>query len=121
MFRRDVDYCSGAFLLTPTALFRRLGGFDERYAPAYYEETDYCVRLWKAGPARGVRAGSGYPASRVRQRYRRAQTKPWSCSGGIGGASPRSTPTGCAANSRRRSSTSCPLGRRARRGMASAC
>jgi GT2 family glycosyltransferase/glycosyltransferase involved in cell wall biosynthesis len=49
MFRRDVDYCSGAFLLTPTALFRRLGGFDERYAPAYYEETDYCVRLWKEG------------------------------------------------------------------------
>ena len=49
MFRRDVDYCSGAFLLTPTALFKRLGGFDERYAPAYYEETDYCVRLWKAG------------------------------------------------------------------------
>ena len=49
MFRRDVDYCSGAFLLTPTALFRRLGGFDERYAPAYYEETDYCVRLWQQG------------------------------------------------------------------------
>ena len=49
MFQRDVDYCSGAFLLTPTALFRDMGGFDERFAPAYYEETDYCVRLWEAG------------------------------------------------------------------------
>jgi GT2 family glycosyltransferase len=49
MFQRDVDYCSGAFLLTPAALFARMGGFDERFAPAYYEETDYCVRLWEAG------------------------------------------------------------------------
>ncbi|TWH46000.1 glycosyltransferase [Sporomusa sp. KB1] len=47
MFVRDVDYCTGAFLLTPTELFRQMGGFDVRYAPAYYEETDYCVRLWK--------------------------------------------------------------------------
>jgi GT2 family glycosyltransferase len=49
MFQRNVDYCSGAFLLTPTALFRAMGGFDERFAPAYYEETDYCVRLWEGG------------------------------------------------------------------------
>ena len=49
MFQRDVDYCSGAFLLTPTPLWRQMGGFDERFAPAYYEETDYCARLWQAG------------------------------------------------------------------------
>ncbi len=49
MFQRDVDYCSAAFLLTPASVFRELGGFDERFAPAYYEETDYCVRLWKSG------------------------------------------------------------------------
>ena len=48
-FERDVDYCSGAFLLTRTALFRELGGFDEAYVPAYYEETDYCLRLWQRG------------------------------------------------------------------------
>jgi GT2 family glycosyltransferase len=48
-FRRDMDYCSGVFLLTPREVFQRLGGFDERYAPAYYEETDYCVRLQQAG------------------------------------------------------------------------
>ena len=49
MFQRDVDFCSGAFLLTPLALFRELRGFDEQFAPAYYEETDYCVRLWQSG------------------------------------------------------------------------
>jgi GT2 family glycosyltransferase len=48
-FRRDVDYCSGVFLLTPREVFERLGGFDERYVPAYYEETDYCVRLHQTG------------------------------------------------------------------------
>lgn len=48
-FRRDVHYCSGAFLLTPRWLFRELGGFDERFAPAYYEDTDYCMRVRAAG------------------------------------------------------------------------
>jgi GT2 family glycosyltransferase len=49
MFRRDVDYCSAAFLLTPRAIFEELGGFDEGYGPAYYEDVDYCVRLQKRG------------------------------------------------------------------------
>ena len=49
MFRRDVDYCSGAFLLTPREVFERLGGFDVAFSPAYYEETDYCMRLWADG------------------------------------------------------------------------
>ncbi len=48
-FVRDVDYCSGAFLLTPRALFNQLGGFDERFAPAYYEDTDYCLSLSDIG------------------------------------------------------------------------
>lgn len=48
-FVRDVDYCSGAFLMLRRALFEQLGRFDERYAPAYYEETDLCVGLWQAG------------------------------------------------------------------------
>jgi hypothetical protein len=47
MFRRDVDYCSGAFLLTPRRIWERSGGFDESFKPAYYEETDYCTRLWE--------------------------------------------------------------------------
>jgi len=49
MYQRAVDYCSAAFLLTPTELFLKLGGFDEDYIPAYCEEIDYCVRLWKLG------------------------------------------------------------------------
>ncbi|WP_160299826.1 glycosyltransferase [Belnapia sp. F-4-1] len=49
MFQRDVDYCSGAFLLTPRATWERLGGFDQIYAPAYYEEVDYCLRLREIG------------------------------------------------------------------------
>jgi GT2 family glycosyltransferase len=49
MFQRDVDYCSGAFLLFRNASFKALGGFDLDYAPAYYEESDFCIRLQKQG------------------------------------------------------------------------
>ena len=45
-FRRPVDYCSGAFMLTPRHLFRTLGGFDAVFAPGYYEDVDYCTRVW---------------------------------------------------------------------------
>ncbi len=48
-FVRDVDYCSGAFLMVRRALFEQLGRFDDAFAPAYYEETDFCVRLWESG------------------------------------------------------------------------
>ena len=58
MFRRDVDYCSGAFLLTPRAIWERLKGFDEAFKPAYYEEADYCMRL-HARSSRRLRAGRG--------------------------------------------------------------
>ena len=49
MFRRDVDYCSGAFLMTTARVWAELGGLDERYSPAYYEDTDFCLRLWDRG------------------------------------------------------------------------
>ena len=48
-FRRAVDYCSGAFLVTPRDLFLGLGGFDPKYSPAYYEDADYCMKLWERG------------------------------------------------------------------------
>jgi GT2 family glycosyltransferase/glycosyltransferase involved in cell wall biosynthesis len=51
VFRRDVHYCTGAFLLLRTEQFRALGGLDEAYAPAYYEDVDLCLRL----AARGLR------------------------------------------------------------------
>jgi O-antigen biosynthesis protein len=46
---RQVDYCSGASLLIPSALFDQLGRFDERYVPAYYEDTDLAFKVRKAG------------------------------------------------------------------------
>jgi GT2 family glycosyltransferase len=39
-YLREVDYCSGACLAMPVELFRELGGFDESFAPAYYEDAD---------------------------------------------------------------------------------
>ncbi len=48
-FVREVDYCSGAFLMLRSALVRSLGGFDDAFRPAYYEEADLCVRLRQAG------------------------------------------------------------------------
>ncbi|HXT82678.1 MAG TPA: glycosyltransferase [Acetobacteraceae bacterium] len=46
---READYCSGAALLVRRAVFLQLGGFDERYAPAYFEDSDLCFRLRAAG------------------------------------------------------------------------
>jgi O-antigen biosynthesis protein len=48
-FRRPVDYCSGVFLVTPRTLFGEAGGFSSEFAPAYYEDADYCMTLWQRG------------------------------------------------------------------------
>jgi GT2 family glycosyltransferase len=48
-YLREVDYCSGASLMVPSALFGRLGGFDEAYAPAYCEDSDLAFRLREQG------------------------------------------------------------------------
>ncbi len=48
-FVRDVDFCSGAFLMVRRSAWLQLGGLDDAYAPAYYEETDLCLRLWQNG------------------------------------------------------------------------
>ncbi|HEX8353688.1 MAG TPA: glycosyltransferase, partial [Pyrinomonadaceae bacterium] len=48
-FAREVDYCSAASLLVRRELFERLGGFDRRYAPAYYEDTDLCMGVRSLG------------------------------------------------------------------------
>ncbi|HEY0410093.1 MAG TPA: glycosyltransferase, partial [Candidatus Dormibacteraeota bacterium] len=47
--RREVDYCSGAALMVRRDLFEGLGGFDPRFAPAYYEDTDLCFALRDSG------------------------------------------------------------------------
>jgi GT2 family glycosyltransferase len=43
-FERKVDYISGVFMLTTSSILKKLGGLDEQYSPAYYEETDLCFR-----------------------------------------------------------------------------
>jgi O-antigen biosynthesis protein len=48
-FRRPVDFCSGVFLFTPRRLFLELGGFNPLYSPAYYEDADYCMKVWRKG------------------------------------------------------------------------
>lgn len=48
-FQRDVDYCSAAFLMTRRELFRNMGGLDTAFSPGYFEDVDYCVRLWRSG------------------------------------------------------------------------
>lgn len=48
-FLREADYCSGAAIAIRRSLFERLGGFDPRYAPAYYEDTDLAFRVREAG------------------------------------------------------------------------
>lgn len=46
---RETDYCSGASLLIPKELFVRLGRFDERYVPAYCEDSDLAFKVREAG------------------------------------------------------------------------
>lgn len=83
---RDVDYCSAAAVVVRTDLWRTLGGFDERYAPAYYEDTDlafatralgYRVRYQPAaivehaeGSSHGTEVSTGVKAFQLRNRER---------------------------------------------------
>lgn len=46
---KEVDYISGASILLPTALWNEIGGFDERFAPAYYEDSDLAFEVRKHG------------------------------------------------------------------------
>ena len=48
-YLREVDYASGACIAIPRELYARLGGFDTRYAPAYYEDTALAFAVRTAG------------------------------------------------------------------------
>ncbi|MDX2104179.1 MAG: tetratricopeptide repeat protein [Alphaproteobacteria bacterium] len=48
-FVRDAEYVSGAFLLIRRSVWDCLGGFDQAFAPAYYEDADLCLRARRAG------------------------------------------------------------------------
>lgn len=46
---KDVDYISGAAILLSNRLWKQIGGFDERFAPAYCEDSDLAFEVRKAG------------------------------------------------------------------------
>ena len=46
---KDVDYMSGAAILIRSCLWEKIGGFDERYAPAYCEDNDLAFKVRKHG------------------------------------------------------------------------
>ena len=48
-FLREVDYCSGASLAISKSFFLELGEFDEKYSPAYFEDTDLCFKVRERG------------------------------------------------------------------------
>ena len=89
-FVRDVDFCSGAFLLLRADLLRQLEGFDEAFAPADYADADLCLRIAAAGSARGVRSRRGGHPSDARSA---ADARPGERRQAL---LARSTATGCA-------------------------
>jgi O-antigen biosynthesis protein len=46
---RDVDYGSAAALLVRSEVWEATGGFDERYIPIYWEDTDLCFAARELG------------------------------------------------------------------------
>ena len=46
---KEVDYISGASILIRRNIWDKIGGFDERFIPAYYEDTDFAFELRKYG------------------------------------------------------------------------
>lgn len=45
----EAAYGSAGCMMIPREVFERYGGFDDGFAPAYYEDTDLCIRLAKDG------------------------------------------------------------------------
>ncbi len=46
---KETDYISGASIMIRAKLWREIGGFDERFAPAYYEDTDLAFSVRQRG------------------------------------------------------------------------
>lgn len=46
---KEVDYVSGASMMVLRKVWDEIGGFDERYVPAYNEDSDFCCEVWKRG------------------------------------------------------------------------
>ena len=46
---KEADYISGAAIMIRTSLWKKIGGFDDRFAPAYYEDTDLAFEVRRHG------------------------------------------------------------------------
>lgn len=46
---KEADYISGASIIIRSSLWNEIGGFDERYKPAYYEDSDFAFEVRKHG------------------------------------------------------------------------
>jgi GT2 family glycosyltransferase len=42
-----VDQPAGAFLMIRRTAWERVGGLDERFFPLWFEDVDFCLRLWR--------------------------------------------------------------------------
>jgi len=78
-FVRDVDVAVGACILVRREAFEKVGGFDDRYAPAFYEEFDLAFALRDRGwrvvyqPASAVmHHGSNSYGTEARDRHSQA-------------------------------------------------
>ena len=47
--RRETDYISGASMIIRKELWNEIGGFDERFSPAYYEDVDLAFEVRERG------------------------------------------------------------------------
>ena len=48
-YLREMDYCSAASVMIPRSLFATLGGFEAKYSPGYYEDTDLAFKVRRHG------------------------------------------------------------------------
>ncbi|MEA3445688.1 MAG: glycosyltransferase [Bacteroidota bacterium] len=46
---KEVDYVSGASLMVRKDLWQKLGGFDKKFIPAYFEDTDFAFKVRELG------------------------------------------------------------------------
>ena len=46
---KETDYISGACILIRSDLWKKIGGFDTRYSPAYCEDSDLAFEVRKNG------------------------------------------------------------------------
>ncbi len=72
-----VEQPAGAFLMIRRDVFDRLGGFDERFWPVWYEDVDFCKRAAAAGYAIGytpdarARHSGGHSVQSIETRSKR--------------------------------------------------